>query len=139
MCPAAEHEVGERLGRLPHGQVHNQPVVVEDPDRGRVAVLGLEPPDEAGASVGQRIERSELRAKTVHRRIVDWRAQSSDIHLRQMEARHVLSSYRDRVGSMPLFLIAGAAWSDARNAIRRRHDSGSRAPVTSAAENTDTY
>jgi hypothetical protein len=47
--------------------------------------------------------------------------------------------YLDFDGSIPVFLIAALAFSDARNEISRLDDSGSFEPATIAAVNTETY
>ena len=68
LAPAAHHlqvaagvdEVPERLDRLPDGHVDDQPVVVEGADRGGVAGLVLQPPDEAGRGVGEGVDRLEV-------------------------------------------------------------------------------
>jgi hypothetical protein len=48
--------LGQCFQRGPYGHVHDQPVVTEGADRGSVAVLGLQPPDEARRRVGERVD-----------------------------------------------------------------------------------
>jgi probable blue pigment (indigoidine) exporter len=57
--PRAVHELGERVDRLPHAHVEEQHVVLERTDRGGVAGVGLQPPDEAVRLVGHPIDRLE--------------------------------------------------------------------------------
>src|SRR5688572_14156200 len=89
----AVHELLERLERIPDRHVDGHPVVGEWPDRDRVAVFGLQSPDEARTAVGERIDRIELRPEPVHDRIVDGRAKSPDIRLRQLKTAHCLSHF----------------------------------------------
>jgi hypothetical protein len=65
---AAVDEVSEVIDRLPDRHVDDHPVVVEGADPGRVAVLGLEPPDESLSIVGERVHRVEQRDEVSHRR-----------------------------------------------------------------------
>ncbi len=57
----AVRERPQRLDRLPDRHVHDQAVVAERADRGGVPVVGLEPPDEARARVGDGVDRREGR------------------------------------------------------------------------------
>jgi hypothetical protein len=54
---AGVDEGPQRLQGLPDRQVDHDPLVLEGPDGGGVAVLGLEPPHEPGAGVGQGVDR----------------------------------------------------------------------------------
>ena len=71
-------------------------VAVEGPDRCRVAVLGLQPPDEPRTPVRQRIDRIELRAESFHPGIVNRCDEAADIHLCQMKPCHATSPFPPR-------------------------------------------
>jgi hypothetical protein len=57
--PTGVGEVPQILGRFPDRQIHDHAVVVEHPDRGGVAVLGLQARDESRAAVSERVDRVE--------------------------------------------------------------------------------
>src|SRR5260221_11226318 len=79
-------ELLQRGERLPHRKVDRHPIVVRPWSNGSgVTVLGLQPPDESGRAIGKRVDRVELRAETLHDRMVDWRAKAADVDLSQME------------------------------------------------------
>src|SRR5918993_764224 len=66
--PAGVDEGPQRLQRRPDRQVDDHAVVLEGPDGGGVAVLGLEPPDEPWALVGQGVDRLQLGESPAPRR-----------------------------------------------------------------------
>ena len=68
-------------------------IVVERSNRHGVAVLGLQAPHEAGTPIGQRIDGVQLRPEALHDRVVERCPNSPDVYLRQMETRHVRSSF----------------------------------------------
>jgi hypothetical protein len=53
---AVVDEAPERLHRLPDRHVDEDSLVLERPDGGRIPLVGLEPPDETRAAVGQRVD-----------------------------------------------------------------------------------
>jgi len=81
-------ERGQRLGRLPHRHVHDDTgtagrVPFEGPHGGGVAVLGLQPPHEAGRGIRGRVDRIERGREVSQRRAGQRRAQPGNIDLRQ--------------------------------------------------------
>src|SRR4051812_38267816 len=63
---ASIDELLQRGKRLPHGHVDGHALVVVRADRGGIAVFRLQAPDESGTLVGQRIDRVQLRAESLH-------------------------------------------------------------------------
>src|SRR5204863_4290385 len=59
----AIHELLQRVERFPDRHVDGHALVVERPDRCRIALFGLQPPDEPRAAIGERVNRIELRAE----------------------------------------------------------------------------
>src|SRR6266508_1818640 len=47
------------LKAFPDGQVDNDHVIIIDLHAGRIAAIGLKPPDKAGTIVGKRVDRSQ--------------------------------------------------------------------------------
>src|SRR5437588_3674107 len=80
------HEVPQRLRALPDRQVDDHPVVVERAHGGRVSVLGLEPPDNPGAPVRQRVHGVEECHELVELGRVERGARQRDVHLREVIA-----------------------------------------------------
>ena len=85
----AEHERGERLDRLPHRHVDQDPgassrVPLERADRGGVAVLGLQPPDEARRRIGQRVDGLQPGHEVSQHRAVQRGLQPPDVDLRKV-------------------------------------------------------
>ena len=52
-------EVPERFHGGPDAQVDEDHRIGEDAQRGRVAILGLQPPDESGTAVRERVDRHQ--------------------------------------------------------------------------------
>ena len=80
------HEPGQRLDRLPHRHVDQDSgapgrVPLERADRRGVAVLGLQPPDEAGRRVRRRVHRVEVRHEVREQRAIQGGPQPRDVHL----------------------------------------------------------
>ena len=77
--------VSQRLDRLPDRQVDGeQLVLVHRADRGGIAVLRLEPPDETRRRVGERVDPVEVGDEVGDQRVIDTRPQSPDVDLREM-------------------------------------------------------
>jgi hypothetical protein len=93
----AVDEGAQRLERLPDRDVHDQAVVAEGADRRRVAVLGLEAPDEARAGVGDRVDRRQRRHEAGQQRRVERLARQGDVDLRQVPAAGVVGRAEVRV------------------------------------------
>jgi hypothetical protein len=93
----AVHEGAQRLERLPDRHVDHQPPA-EGADRGGVAVLGLEPPHEPGAGVGDGVDRLEGLAEPRHPRAVERLQRQRDVDLRQVPAAGVVGRAELRVG-----------------------------------------
>src|SRR5687767_8007052 len=87
---ALVHESLQRSEAFPDGHVDGHERILIWPDRCRVPILGLEPPDEPRTGVRQRVDGVELRLEAVHDRIVNRRAETPDVDLREMESRHPL-------------------------------------------------
>jgi hypothetical protein len=90
LAPAAQHvevrsvgvdERAQRLERLPHGHVQHQAVVVEGAVLGGVALLALEPPDEAGRGVRGGVHRVEGVHELLHHRPIERPARDADVEL----------------------------------------------------------
>src|SRR5262249_36047224 len=75
----------ERLDRVPNGHVEENPIVVIRPKVRRVPLIALEPPDESGTAVGERIDLVEKRHKVAHLDTIERGEHSSDVHLSQSE------------------------------------------------------
>ena len=77
-------ERGERLDRIPHGHVDDKEWIATDIDVGGVATFALQPPDEAGALIGQRVDPVEPAHEAVQARVVGWVQDSADVYLRDL-------------------------------------------------------
>jgi hypothetical protein len=58
-------------------------ILLEPAQRGGVAVLGLQPPDEPGRRIRDRVDRIERRREVGDQRTVHRREQPSDVDLRE--------------------------------------------------------
>src|SRR5262249_56798979 len=76
----------QSLERLPHRHVEEDQWIVERADRGRIALLGLEPPHEPRARVGDRVDARELGAEALHDLALERRAHARDVPLAELEA-----------------------------------------------------
>src|SRR5206468_1717512 len=62
-------------------------LVVEGANTCGIAIVGLEPPDEPAAPIGQRIDAGELGHETGHARVLERRSHASDVGLSEMITR----------------------------------------------------
>ena len=85
----------ERGRRSPYGHVHQDRVVVEDADAGGVAAVRLQAPDEARASVGDRVDRLELADEAGHDRVVEGGDHLRDVDLRELAHACLLGAIID--------------------------------------------
>ena len=74
-----ENTKAKCLQRLPGRHVHDQVLVSERLDRGGVAGLGLQTPDESGRGVGGLIDRIECRYELARQRRVKRLVRQSDV------------------------------------------------------------
>jgi hypothetical protein len=81
-------EIEQRLDRLPHGHVHDHQRIVVGADIRRVATIALQPPDEARAGLGQRINRIELCHEIGQQRRIERRLGPRDVQLSDVMAVH---------------------------------------------------
>ncbi len=78
----------EMLDRLPDGHVEENAVVLEGPGVGGGAAAVLEPPDETGAGLRQRVQLREARHEAGQGGTVKRRHRPGDVHLREVMSRH---------------------------------------------------
>src|SRR5688500_10001 len=99
--PAPTHDLGmcalihirvQRGRALPHGHGDDDHVVVVRTDRRRIAVLRLQPPDESGSAIGDRVDLVESRDELGHDDRVDRAEDAADVELGEMEDGHVRMS-----------------------------------------------
>src|SRR5271165_27464 len=62
----AVHVLVERFDIAPDGHVDEQVGIVEGANRGGIALLGLQAPDEAGCALGQGVDALEVRGEVCH-------------------------------------------------------------------------
>lgn len=80
----------------PYRHVDEQVLVLERANRGRVAVFGLQAPDETGGLLGERVDAREVSREIRHQRRVHWPLDDADIQLRKLVAGHRTSLHRGR-------------------------------------------
>ena len=97
---AAEHEGAQRLDILPHGHVDDHLRPERLLQRGRIAAVVLQPPDEARARVAQRVDPLQIGHELGHDRIIERRARAGDVELRQVPGiGHRCASSREGIAS----------------------------------------
>jgi len=121
----AEHERAQVLGVRPDGHVDDDAgtacrVPLEGLDRGRVPLLGLQPPDEAGCPVSGGVDRVECRHETSQFRRVQRSGKPGDVDLRELEC-HRMSLPAPGLGGRPSPSDSGGSPRRSRSRRRGRH------------------
>lgn len=93
---AAIDELAQGRAGLPDGEVDDGERVGEGADGRRVAILRLQPPDEAGRCLAQRVDRGQPVGEPCRGRVVHRLAERGDVELRKVELHGVNLSWRAR-------------------------------------------
>lgn len=84
---AGIHERPQALDVLPYRHVHDDELVVVDPDRRRVALVGLQPPYKPGVAIGEGIDGLERLDEVCNERVGERCPELGDVELRDLVAQ----------------------------------------------------